>query len=354
MTEQKETPQPWSNFDLDYIFGKPIAEIDKVIAEKDDHISVFQIPKHDGTKRTIIAPSPELKWILRRMAWKIFNKYKPSKSAHGFVRHHGIVSNAQQHVGARSLGKIDVEKFFDTIDTEHLKNCVFGNKNICKMCKNYDRMIEGGCHPSLYINKMQKFPFRCDEIKAVFIPNFCEKTGYQSIFTRIIELCTNKNTTPQGFPTSPVLANIVMRGFDERMIKHCEEQGITYTRYADDLTFSSKDMNKKELKFSVMKKAYAYLRAFRFKPKFRKTRFNMSPGRLQTCGIVVNVKLSMPRTEVKHLRAEIHHAIVKNAKETTKKWIKHLKGVVSYLMSIDRKKGQKYWDMLKEFEESKK
>jgi len=342
-----------SNFDIKQVLGADLEEVDAIIAAKNEHIERISIPKKSGGKRNIIAPDARLKYIQKSIYWRVFRRYKADAAAHGFVAKKGIVTNAELHVGAKSLGKIDIKDFFDSISTDHLKNCIFGNKHICRYCKRYERMLDGRCHPSLYYNKTKNCDFRCEEIKAVYIPEYCRETGYISLFNRIIELCTFEGYTAQGFPTSPMLANIVMRGFDQSMKKHCASSDIAYTRYADDLAFSSKTLSKFELKKEIKQKAYQLLWAYGFTPNKKKTIWKSNAGRLKICGVVVNVKKSVQRRDVHKFRAEVHHATVKHADKTTKSDLRKLKGWASFLMSIDRDKGKKYMKQLLAFENKK-
>jgi RNA-directed DNA polymerase len=341
------------NFDFESIFGKTVEVVDDIIANKESHVHRFTIPKRDGTQRTILAPDSNLKYVEKMVYYKLLKRYSYSTAANGFIPKRGIVTNAVPHVGANSVGKIDIAKFFDSISVDHLKNCLFGNKNVCRFCKNYTRMLDGKCHPSLYKNKMQNFEYRCEEIKAMFIPSYCEETGYQSLFKRVIDVCTYNGFTAQGFPTSPMLANIVMRGFDKSILEYCTTNGITYTRYADDLAFSSPTLTAAELMEKTKKKAYALLWAYNFKPKREKTRYRSKGTRLKICGIVVNQKPSVQKSVVKRFRAKVHHAIYKYPDRTTRSRIRSLKGWASFLMSVDKPKGEKYMGMLKRFEDQK-
>jgi RNA-directed DNA polymerase len=341
------------NFNIEKIFGKPQNEVDDILNNKEKHISKIEIPKKDGSPRKVIAPDRELKYIQKSLYWKFFRRYKPHEAAHGFVAKKGISTNADFHVGAESIGKIDISNFFDSISSDHLKNVLFGNRHICRYCKYYERMLDGRCNPSLYKNKASKFDFRCEEIKAVFIPNFCMETGYQSLFNRIIEACTYKGFTAQGFPTSPVIANIVLRGFDGTMHKYCEENGIAYTRYADDLAFSSKTHKKDELRDLTLKKAYQQLWAYKFKPNRKKTIYKGKAGRLKICGVIVNEHKNIQRSEIHKFRAKVHHATVKFPNKTTKIRLRRLKGFASFVMSINYNKGKYYMDKLVAFEKSK-
>jgi retron-type reverse transcriptase len=338
---------------MQLLFGKSIEEVDEILLHKHDHIHRIEIPKRDGSKRAIVAPDEQLKYIQKSLYWKMLRKYKPSEHAHGFVSKRGIVTNARLHVGSNAMGKIDISKFFDSISSDHMKNVLFGNKNVCRYCKNYERMLEGRCNPSLYKNKATKFDYGCEEIKAVFIPDYCGETGYQSLFTRVIDACTVNGYAVQGFPTSPILANIVMRGFDQTMGELCTENNLTYSRYADDLAFSSMTHSKQELMDLTKNFAYRHLWAYGFRPNLKKTKYKSKHARMKICGVVVNVKTSLPRESVRLFRAKVHHATVKNPDETTKSDLRKLKGWASYLMSIDSAKGKRYMDQLSSFEQFK-
>lgn len=342
-----------SNFNLEEIFGMPFTEVQELVRNIKSHIRRIEIPKKDGSKRKITAPDTKLKFLQRRIYYYVLKQYRPTDYAHGFIARRNIKSNATPHVGAKVLGKIDIKSFFDTISSDHLKNCLFGNKNLCRRCKYHERMLDGKCNPSLYANKKKKFEFGCEEMKAVFIPTYCERRGFQPLIQTIIDLCTIDGFTAQGFPTSPVLANIVMRGVDLRLAKFCDENGIIYTRYADDLAFSSKTMSRDQLKSLVLPKVRRLLWAFKFRINNKKISFTTKARRMRLCGVVVNTKLSPTRQLVNTLRGQIHRATVIQPDQTTKKDIRHLKGVTSFVMSIDRLKGEKYMNKLREFDKSR-
>jgi len=343
----------YSNFDIYKLFGVSVNKIDKIIENKNNHIKKIAIPKKDGSLRHIISPDRELKAILKNIYWKFLKKYKAHEAAHGFVSKRGISTNADIHVGANSVGKIDIKNFFDSISTNHLKNCLFGNKQVCRLCSNYEKMLDGSCHPSLYKNKEQNFTHKCEEIKAVFIPDYCKETGYESLFLRIIELCTINGFTVQGYPTSPIISNIVLKGFDKKITEHCKENGINYTRYADDLAFSSKTHTKDELKDITKVKAYRLLWAYNFEPNRKKTIYKSKFGRLKICGVVVNIRKNVQRKLVRLFRAKVHHATVMFPDRTTKTRIRQLKGWASFLMSINPDKGNHYMGKLLSFESAK-
>jgi RNA-directed DNA polymerase len=390
MTEKRKV----SNFNFEEIFGKTMEEVDAIISEKGKHLSVFEVPKRsyklksiiednirakgkdpepivskmevvevevDGeieervyNKRTITAPSQELKYLQNAILWKILKLYRESEQAHGFVHRRNITSNANPHVGAKSLGTIDVSDFFDSITKKHIMNIIFGNKNICKKCVHYERMTNGLCQPSLYEEKLNPSKMPCEEIKSLYIPSYDEKAGYESLFKRIVELCTTtKEVTAQGFPTSPKLANMVLRGFDKTMKEYCDEHNIAFTRYADDICVSSKTLDKWELFKLTRDKIIRTLWAYGFKVNNKKVIYKGEKGRMKVCGVVVNKKLSVMKRKLRLFRSKVHHATVKYPGDTTKSKIRRLKGYASYVMSIDKVQGVKYMNQLKSFEKER-
>jgi ribosomal 30S subunit maturation factor RimM len=93
--------------------------------------------------------------------------------------------------------------------------------------------------------------------------------------------------------------------------------------------------------------------AFGFKANKDKTRYRNNTTRLKVCGIVVNTKISIQRSEIKRFRAKVHHAIVKFPDHTTKTRLRELKGWASFLMSADEQKGKYYMNQLTAFEQTK-
>lgn len=341
-----------SNFDIVEIFGgNGISYIDGIINDMDKHVTEHKIAKRRGGTRTILAPDAELKYLQTAVYYKLLLLYSAHDAAHGFVKRKGIVTNAENHVKAKSIGHMDIENFFDTINKQHVSNCLFGNRNVCKLCKHHKRMLDGKCSPSLYHNAKTKYLNRCEEISAVYVKGYCEKNNYDSLFTRVLGLTIHNGSTPQGFPTSPFLANIVLKGFDKRVTEEANKYDVKYSRYADDLSISSKTMDKNELKDKFQTFISRALWGFGFAVNKKKTKWKDS-GRLTICGIVVNEKTNLRRSDVMRFRAKVHHALVKDVKNTSITRIRRLRGWASYLMSANKQQGLKYMEKLKSWRSS--
>ncbi len=161
----------------------------------------FTIAKASGEPRRITAPRPRLKKLQRRILDELLDKCATHEAAHGFVRGRSVVTNAQPHAAAALVIKLDLRDFFPTI---------------------HFRRVAG----------------------------LFQHYGYaQEVAAALASLCTHRpqlgdgrtlwpGVLPQGAPTSPALANLLCRRLDSRLCGLARRAGATYTRYADDLTFS--------------------------------------------------------------------------------------------------------------------
>ena len=150
----------------------------------------FTIPKRSGGIRTITAPDPGTKATQRRILRRLLARLPAHDTAHGFERGRSIVTNASAHPSPAVLVKLDIEDFFGATRTARIRR--------------YWRVL-----------------------------------GWDRECARILtRLTTWEGGLPQGAPTSPRLANLVNVRLDARLAGLAAVHGATYTRYADDLTFS--------------------------------------------------------------------------------------------------------------------
>lgn len=323
------------NFNLDVVFGKPLEQVDEIIANIDDHVRYAQIPKKSGDgMRTLTIPSDDLKAIQSAINYNIMYRFHPSRVAHGFVRGRSTVTGAIKHLGSRSVFGADIKGFFDHITKDHARNVLFGNSRVCELCKHCAR----GCTPSLYKAAERQASGSCDaiceEILAVHDPAFVASTGYQSLMTRVIALTIHNNKAPQGFPTSPALGNIVLRGFDKKLVSICQDNDLSYTRYADDITISSKTMEPRDLIETVLDPIRHTLYGFGFHLHPDKTRVHGSGRRQTVTGIIVNGNhASIGRNRKRKLRALVHLVCTGKLKMSRAELMK-LKGDLAYMAMV--------------------
>lgn len=223
-----------------------------------DRYTNFDIPKKAGGVRTIKSPVYGLKRIQRALNFCFQEVFIPRQAAHGFIKGRSIVSNAAPHVGKRFVYNIDLKDFFTSTN--------FGRVHA--------------------ILKLDPFGFS-DEV-AFLIAN----------------LCTDNGSLPQGAPTSPTLTNLVCQRLDRRLVYLAKKHRCVFTRYADDITFSSNrriftDLFHSELNCLLTEEGY------NINPG--KVRLQSFAERQEVTGIIVNDKTNVTRAYLKNVRAMLNH-----------------------------------------------
>lgn len=272
----------------------------------------FTIPKHGGADRTICAPKPQLKWVQRRILEAVLARVPAHPSAHGFVPGRSTVTNAAVHRGAAVVVKFDLKDFFPTI--------------------HYFRVL--GLFASLgYPVGNAKFGTKdkSAQIAPVLARLCCYTPDPTAWGTALV---------PQGAPTSPAISNLVCRRLDSRLDGLAVKIGGTYTRYADDLTFSFKAEvpNLGRLRWWVdqvcHQEGFVVNRA-----KYRVIRASQ---RQLVTGIVVNRELRVPREDRRAFRAILHNCRATGVEAQARgnpRFAAYLRGFASYVNMIHPAEG---------------
>lgn len=244
-----------------------------------DKYRKFLIPKKHGGTREICAPNDDLKLLQRRVARLLMacnaeiNAAQNFKDAlsHGFQPGRSIITNAQQHRNRRFVFNVDLADFFGTIN--------FGR-------------VQG------YLEKNKHFSLQ---------PKVAEILAHAACFEK---------TLPQGSPCSPVISNLIGHLLDIRLVRLAIEEGCSYTRYADDITFST---NRPTFPSSIAVPNPTYphlwepgpalaslIKKSGFSANLQKTRMQIRDSRQEVTGLIVNKRVNV-RQEYRHLvRAMVH------------------------------------------------
>jgi S1-C subfamily serine protease len=175
---------------LAYLKVSP-AELKKIWWFRHRMYSEFDIAKRSGKVRTITAPDRRLKIIQSKLAPLLDQLYRIRQPVHGFVPDRSVKTNAEAHGRRRFVVNLDLQDFFPTITEKRV----------------------AGLLRALGVDR------RVAEIVA--------------------RLCCHMNCLPQGAPTSPVLSNMICYRLDTDLQLVAKSARAIYTRYADDITFSS-------------------------------------------------------------------------------------------------------------------
>ena len=238
----------------------------------------FKIRKSKGGTRTIESPNEELRVLQKRLNLYLQSLYcmiKP-EAAYGFVlsyqkekKPHTIVSNAENHLNKKYVLNIDLKDFFHSISTMQVKE--------------------------FFMNS----PFKFNEDLATCLTLIC---------------CYNGRLT-MGAPTSPVISNLICIPLDKQLMAIAEEHKLTYTRYADDMTFSSSENISEE----VITKIKSSITAFGFQLNEKKFRMQSKFRQQTVTGIKVNAKTNVDRKYVRNIRATIHDIKLNGLEAATQK-----------------------------------
>jgi RNA-directed DNA polymerase len=233
--------------------------------------NTFGIRKKSGGKRLINAPVDELKFIHCSLNFVLQCIHTPHKAATGFVLNKSIVDNATQHVGNKYVYNIDLKDFFHSFD-----------RNRVKLGFMYEPFNLNGKREPL----------------AYFLACLC---------TISLEIDgETKSLLPQGSPTSPTISNILCEKLDHRLTGLAKRFGTHYSRYADDITFSSSQNIFKGKDF--LKELHRIIEEDQhLKINQEKTRLQDSLYQQEVTGLVVNVKVNVKQRYVKRLRMWLHY-----------------------------------------------
>ncbi|MFZ5691490.1 MAG: retron Ec67 family RNA-directed DNA polymerase/endonuclease [Pseudomonadota bacterium] len=290
MTFLSKLKKASSLYDLAVLIGVKPSTLAYALYKTPAHqkYTTFTILKKAGGQRTISAPNARLKFIQRRLAdllekcqLEIEATLKVKQQcvlAHGFKSGFSIQTNAVNHRNQRWVLNADLANFFPSI--------------------NFGRVYG-------FFVKNQHYLLN-EKVAAV-----------------IAQIACHENKLPQGSPCSPIISNIIAHLLDIRLNELASGCGCTYTRYADDLTFST---NEKSFPRSIAKReplrphvwtAGASLtkrvKKIGFEINHKKTRMQYCDARQEATGLVVNRKVNVKKEYYKLARAMCWELITKGA-----------------------------------------
>jgi RNA-directed DNA polymerase len=285
------------------------------------HYIRFSLPKKSGGKRTISAPMPRLKAVQYWILENILKKIPVHTVANGFVTERSILTNAANHIAKDVVVNIDLKDFFPTIHYKRVKGL------FTKL--GYSEKI------ATILSLICTEPDREEAVldgKKYFIT-----TGHRKL--------------PQGAPTSPAITNIICYKLDCRFKGMADKLQFSYSRYADDLSFSA---NGNEQVKNVQKLLWRTKRiitdeGFTIHPD--KVKVMHKGSRQEVTGIIVNKQPGIDRKMLRRFRAVIQQ-ISKYGLEN-KKWkggniAAEMIGYANFVVQVKPAQGQKMKAQLQE------
>ena len=275
------------------LLGVEVNRLEEILNNVSGHYQEFWMRKRSGGYRMISAPDKDLQAIQSTIYSRILSSVTiVHPAAVGFRCGRSVVDNAAPHLGKRYVLKMDIHDFFGSI--------------------------------------------RSPRVRQTF-----KKIGYPENVSKVLgALCCLHRHLPQGAPTSPALSNIVGYEMDRKLAALAAEYGLTYTRYADDLTFSG-DVFPKE---QIIPQVKRIIRDEKFEPNHKKTHFMNQSSRKIITGVSVasGVKLTIPKSKKREIRKNVYFILTKGLAEHKRRigshdpaYLKRLIGMLCYWRAIE-------------------
>jgi len=252
---------------------KAVSFIIYIIPDADKY-DTFKIPKKDGGEREIQAPVPRLKELQRRLAdllqhclEDVYGREAYGRSlSHGFRKGHSIITNASNHKNRRYVFNVDLKDFF----------------------------------PSINFGRVRGFFIKSNDFELD-----------PKVATVIAQIACHGNALPQGSPVSPVISNLIGHILDIRLVKLAKKAKCGYSRYADDITFSTRAKNfpaliaKKEPtgEWLPSDKLDTAIKRAGFEINTKKVSMQYWTQRQMATGLVVNRKVNIRASYYRQARA---------------------------------------------------
>ena len=235
----------------------------------------FKIKKKSGGFRQITAPrNKSFMMLLSAVNEMLKSVYSPSEYAMGFTEGRSVVHNANIHKGQNYVFNIDLKDFFPSIEQARVWK------------------------------RLQLEPFNFDKEIASLIAGMCSVRQDRDIIdeTKEHEYAKKyKYVLPQGAPTSPIITNMICDTLDRRLAGLAKRFGLQYSRYADDITFSSMH-NVYQVNGEFRKELSRIITGQGFTINEAKTRLQKKGARQEVTGIIVSEKLNVTQTYVRDIR----------------------------------------------------
>ncbi len=263
-----KTPQDVSKL-LDISYNRLAYHI--YLVPEPNRYKTFEIPKKSGGNRQISTPVTAIKILQWKLNQVLQAVYQPKPSAHGFVPGKNIVTNAQAHAKKRYVLNLDLKDFFPSINYGRVRGMFMG--------------VPYGLNPD--------------------------------VATVLAQICCHDNQLPQGAPTSPIITNMLCAKMDSQFQRLAKECSATYTRYADDITFSTTRPNFPEALAKIVtveegesiilgEPLLTIIDQNGFKVNDKKVRLQTNKNHQEVTGLTVNQFPNVDRRFVRQVRAMLH------------------------------------------------
>ncbi|WP_309242112.1 reverse transcriptase domain-containing protein [Paenibacillus sp. S150] len=318
--------------DIAHLLEIPVQFLWKILVrDKLVNYRTFKLRKKNGDERTIYSPLSNLAILQKKLSYILSLNFTHHDRSHGFIENRSIVTNASEHLRKKYVLNLDLENFFESISFRRIRH--------------------------MFISY-----YKFNDKVASTLANICSHPD---------------GFLPQGAPTSPVVSNIIAKTLDKELKRVAIGAKWTqYTRYADDITFStSKEQFPKEIAtinesgiITLNENIIKIIEKNGFKVNDKKTRLQNHKQSQSVTGITVNEKLNIDRRYIRRIRSilsciekninnldeahkifEMKYPFRQRKRGSNPDMFLILRGMISHVGNVKGKQDSVYWKLANRF-----
>lgn len=306
-----ELPRVFDSMSLAHALGIRNRTLMHLVVSRESMYKRHSIPKKSGGRRTIHAPDRMLKFVQGRLLSRFFNQLTYPDHVAAYVPGKTTRESAEVHAGKPLLIVIDLKDFFPSTRRSWVRRAIqdqFG----------YPHQVAALMSDLMTVP--MDFPYG------------------------------RRYVVPQGAPTSGAICNwVANHRIDTKVVELCERWGMAYTRYADDLAFSSHKRLPRNETNKFIKAVRAIIRESGYSINNKKLRVARSGRQQRLLGMTINEKPNIMRTQYRKMRARLHHCKLKGfdvvaqemGVESGAKLKSEIEGTIAYYHMINPEKAAK-------------
>ncbi|WP_318403350.1 retron St85 family RNA-directed DNA polymerase [Photobacterium leiognathi] len=253
----------------------------------------YYIAKRNGTQRAIFHPSKELKGIQRVIHDEVLTKLPSHPASAAYKKGSSIIKHADKHKKSKYLLRLDFKNFFESIS-------------------------------EVDIRKLS------DDVITENIAGWSREDT-----NLLVKLTTFNGGLTIGSITSPLLSDAICYHLDVALYSLSHELGIIYTRYADDLYFSTNHRGVLKCipsKVQCIIDKLEYPKKIKIKINHSKTHHSSKKNKMMVTGLTItnDFKVSIGHSKKREIRSKIYKWLDLDIKEK-----QALSGYLSYIKSVE-------------------
>lgn len=297
---------------------------------------MFAVKKRSGGRRHIHAVTGDLFKVQQFINLELLQKLKPHSASYAFHADGGIRKCASEHCKASWIFQYDLENFFHALNESDV----------------YQVFMKAGYRPLLAFELARL----CTTTQLPkHLKHYLGKKRLKTT-KRVYKLYSDRSKAigvlPQGAPTSPMLSNLSAFNLDEELTTFADLHGFSYTRYADDLTFSTTGKLPEHMSIGeIHRDIIGIIRKCGFRENAKKTRVAGPGSKKVVLGLLVDGCIPRLSKETykridRYLHATLKYGLAAVAEhenfDSVIGFYNHLAGLIAFVKDVDTARWEEF------------